>query len=196
MKKLLFFLILFTAIVSFSRPVFALDCTSGECATCDRCGYCWQQPPAPTPPTIPQNWDSCRKCLYPNVGDVPATSNETLRLATDQKPFEDVAPTTVPGNFYTDIGCVKTGGFTKANSAGAVAQVVLNLIFSISGGIAFLYILFGAFQVATSQNNPEKLNYGKRLVVGAIVGLIFSLSAVFLVNLIATQILKIPGFGS
>lgn len=196
MRKVLLLLLFIVTLLSFSRPAFAVDCTTDECATCDRCGYCWQQPPAPTPSIIPQNWDSCRKCLYPGTGSSPATANETLKVADTSKPFEDVAPTTVPGNFYTDLGCIQTGGFTHASSAGAVAQVILNLIFSMSGGIAFLYILFGAFQVATSQNNPEKLNYGRRLVMGAIVGLIVSLSAVFLVNVIATQILKIPRFGS
>lgn len=164
-----------------------LPANAQEYATCDQCGYCQGQ----TPPT---NWDKCRDCLY-NVGGAPATSNETLKLGPPG-PFEDIVPTTVPGNYYTGVGCVRTGGFTKSGSAGAVSQAILNVIFSVAGGIAFLYILFGAFQVATSQNNPERLNYGKRLIIGSIIGLIISLSAVFLVNIIGGQVLKIPGFGS
>lgn len=184
MKSLVVIATLFIVVFFSLPPLFVY---AQEYATCDQCGYCQGQ----TPPT---NWDKCRDCLY-NVGGVPATSNETLKLGPPG-PFEDIVPTTVPGNYFTGVGCIRTGGFTKSGSAGTVAQAILNIIFSISGGIAFLYILFGAFQVATSQNNPERLNYGKRLIIGSIIGLVISLSAVFLVNLIGNQVLKIPGFGS
>jgi hypothetical protein len=182
MKRIFLTIVILLSIgLRFSTPAFAQN------ATCDQCGYCQGA-------AAPSTWEQCRDCLYPNIHSA-ATANETLKLDTAEKPFEDIVPTTVPGNYYTGIGCIKSGGFTKTGSAGAVAQVILNLIFSMAGGIAFLYILFGAFQVATSQNNPEKLNYGKRLIIGSVVGLIISLSAVFLVNLIGNQILKIPGFG-
>lgn len=183
--KRVFVIIILLVTVILSTPLTPI--AAQDYATCDQCGYCQGQAP-------PSNWDKCRDCLY-NVGTVPATSNETLKLGPPG-PFEDIVPTTVPGNYYTGVGCIRTGGFTKSGSAGAVSQAILNLIFSIAGGIAFLYILFGAFQVATSQNNPERLNYGKRLIVGSIVGLVIALSAVFLVNLIGNQVLKIPGFGS
>lgn len=183
MKRFLaVFILIVGLLLHFSAPVSAADL-----ATCDQCGYCQGQTP-------PSTWDKCRDCLY-NVGSVPASSNETLKLAPDQ-PFEDIVPTTIPGNYFTGIGCIRTGGFTQSGSSGAVAQAILNVIFGIAGGIAFLYILFGAFQVATSQNNPERLNYGKRLIIGSIVGLIVSLSAVFIVNFIGAQILRVPGFGN
>jgi len=68
-------------------------------------------------------------------------------------------------------------------------------VFSVAGGIAFLYLIYGAFIITTSQSNPERLNYGRRVVYGAITGLIFTLGSVFIVKFIASGILKIPGFG-
>ena len=76
-----------------------------------------------------------------------------------------------------------------------MVQSLLNIVFAMAGGIAFLYLLYGSFIIATSQANPERLNYGKRVVYGAIAGVIFTLGSVFLVKFIASGILKIPGFG-
>ncbi len=96
------------------------------------------------------------------------------------------------------IGCLRTnlaGGFTERGAAAGVVQTLLNLIFSAVGGIAFLYLLYGAFLVLTSQADPERLNQGKRVVYGAVIGLIFTITSVFLINFIASGVLKIPGFG-
>lgn len=94
------------------------------------------------------------------------------------------------------IGCINTSldSFTNPLAAGSVTQKLLNIVFSIAGGIAFLYLLYGSFLVLTSQSDPEKLNQGKRVIYGAIIGVIFAFSAVFIVNMIASNVLKIPGF--
>src|SRR3989344_2902211 len=122
-------------------------------AACDLCGYC-------PPDKLPSNWESCRQCLYPQASTDPSTG-DTLRIydTTDQS-----GPTTFPGKSFTDIGCI---GIAPSQST----QAVLNIIFSLAGGIAFLILLYGAFVVATSQAEPEKLIYGKRLVKGAVIGL-------------------------
>jgi hypothetical protein len=154
-------------------------------ASCDQCGYC---PPNP----VPQSWSACQKCLYPNIANTDPAANETLLI----NPETNLPTTPMPGRSYTFLGCIEGGGgFTQSGAGGGVVQKILNIIFSMAGGIAFLYLLYGAFVIATSQADPEKLNYGKRLVYGAIVGLIFTLGSVFIINFIASGVLKIPGFG-
>jgi hypothetical protein len=181
------FLLVFNAL-----PVFSVDCTTSRCATCDLCGYCWQLTPVPPAKNPPSNWESCRNCLYPQLTGMPVESNSTLSVDNDNN-----AITPYPGNWYTAVGCISAGGsFTEQGAAGNVIQIILSrLIFSTIGGIAFLYLIYGAFLLITSQNSPEKLNQGKRVLYGALIGIIFSLGSLFLVNLIATGILKIPGFG-
>ncbi len=153
-------------------------------AACDLCGYC---PPNPAP----QSWPSCQKCLYPNISSDPSTM-ESLII----DPATNLPPPPTAGKQYTFLGCLGGGdGFTNEGAAGEVVQSLLNIIFSISGGIAFLYLLYGSFIIASSQSNPEKLNYGKRVVYGAIAGLIFTLGSVFIVKFVASGVLKIPGFG-
>lgn len=187
MKKI-FILFLFLA-TFFSHQIFAQAPTTAKpagprYAACDLCGYCPPNPP-------PQSWPSCQKCLYPNLNPDP-TTKESLKV----DPLTNMPPAAVPGKQYTFIGCLGGGGgFTTEGAVGGVVQSLLNIIFAAAGGIAFLYLIYGSFIIATSQSNPEKLNYGKRVVYGSIAGLIFTLGSVFIVKFIASGILKIPGFG-
>jgi len=95
------------------------------------------------------------------------------------------------------IGCINTNlnSFQSEGAASSVVQTLLNLIFGATGVIGLAYFLYGSGLILTSQAEPEKLGRGKRLIVGAIVGIIFSLGSVFIVNLLASGVLKIPGFG-
>ena len=177
----LFFLL---NLLVFSPTVFGLTAAPPRNAACDLCGYC---PPA----RLPSSWEKCRQCLYPNASRDPA-SKQTLKV----DPATNTGPTPQQGRQYTVIGCIKTdlASFSQEGAAASVVQTLLNIIFSMIGGIAFLYLMFGSFTVLTSQAEPERLNYGKRLIYGAIVGLIFSLLSAFIVNFLAKGILKIPGF--
>lgn len=90
----------------------------------------------------------------------------------------------------TQIGCIEAG-----STAGFIGQL-FTLGTGIAGGIAFLLIIFGGFQILTSAGNPERLNAGKELVGSAISGLLLILFSVFLLKIIGVDILCIPGFGS
>lgn len=187
MKKVVLsvFLILF-AYLFLRQPQISLS--QERYAACDLCGLC--QKNGVLMPT-PQSWESCRLCLYPNQGADPLY---TLRI----DPSTNSGPTPLPGNQYTMLGCIQTntGGFTSSGAVASVAQPILNIIFSFASGIAFLYLLYGGYLILTSQADPERLDHGKRVVTGAIVGIIFTLSSVLIINLLANGVLRIPGFGS
>lgn len=91
-----------------------------------------------------------------------------------------------PG-FKTAIGCVRTTplGFIED---------LLKFITAIGGGLAFLMMLLGAFQMLTSAGNPETLATGKDRFTNAIIGLLFVIFAVLLMQIIGFDILRIPGF--
>ena len=96
------------------------------------------------------------------------------------------------GRWVDSLGQVKD--FSTPEGAAVLVNSILNrLIFPTVGGIALLYLIYGAFILITSQSNPERLQQGKTMVMGAIIGLIFTLSVVLIVNLIAGQILRVPG---
>ncbi|MGB9707173.1 MAG: hypothetical protein ACPL1D_00245 [Microgenomates group bacterium] len=183
MKKLFFLFFIISFFFLIIKPVFSQE----RYVSCDLCGFCPSANPTP-----PSNWEKCVRCLYPGI--VP---NPTIKSTLKIDPQTNLPPTPFPGRHFTMIGCVQTsgGGFTSEEGVISIGQLFLNIIFSVVGGFAFITLVYGAFIIITSQNNPEKLDYGKRLIYGAIIGLIFSLSSVFIVRLIASDILKIPGFG-
>lgn len=170
MKRLILLTIIILSFIFYSNVSFAQSI-----ANCDVCGYC-KDSEAPT------NWDDCRKCAYPDTGTSSPEEDLTIKGA-------EGIPTPHPDYHYTMIGCISTqpGDFTNF--------IISKLIIPIVGGIAFLYLLYGAGIVATSQTDPEKLNYGKRIIYGAIVGLIFVLLSTFVIRFIAVDVFKLPGFG-
>lgn len=93
----------------------------------------------------------------------------------------------------TAIGCITADGI--GGGQGIVSKI-FKLGTGIAGGIAFLLILFGGFQIMTSTGNPEKLNEGKELIASAVTGLLMILFSIFLLKFIGVDLLCIPGFGT
>lgn len=216
MRKILPFLFSLTIFAAVFLPT-AFAAETVRYATCDLCGICPNvvngvspscsvTKPDPSDPTntkvinlFPGDWRACLKCVY-DINATQALPNcDTLTLITDPaKPAEPPVLKKKPiiGRQYTMLGCIKAGtdvGFTDQKGAPSFVQALLNVIFSLVGGVAFLYLMYGGFTILTSQADPEKLNYGRRLIYGSIAGLIITLGSVFLVNLIGSGILKIPG---
>lgn len=88
---------------------------------------------------------------------------------------------------WTALGCIPT------DPSQFISQI-LGIGIGIGGGIAFLLILFGGFQILTSAGNPEHLNAGKELVTSAITGLLIIIFSIFLLRLIGVNIFAIPEF--
>ena len=175
--------------------------------SCDQCGLCItpsdivvKNSPLGELGDIPGHWERCRNCLYPDVTTAVASDRATLlipdTLDPDGLPI-NIPPTVHPGHYYTAVGCLSTdlASFSEEGAAAGVVTPILNILFSLTGGIAFLYLMYGAFLILTSRGDVEQLSQGKRTVMGSIIGLVFVLTSVFLINLIANGVLKIPGFG-
>ena len=86
----------------------------------------------------------------------------------------------------TALGCIPTtiSGFVKK---------FLPILFGISGGISFLLMVFGFITIASSGSDEKKLQGAKETITSAITGLLVSIFALFILKLIAADILKIPG---
>jgi hypothetical protein len=92
------------------------------------------------------------------------------------------------GHAWTAIGCIPT-------DPSGLLETLLRFGIGLAGGIAFLLIILGGFQMMTSAGNPEGLNAGRELVGSAVTGLILIIFSVFLLRVIGYDILGIPGFG-
>ena len=90
---------------------------------------------------------------------------------------------------WTAIGCI----------SGDLSTVIKEKIFGLGVGfggiVALLCIIYAAFQIQTSQGNPEKIKKGQELLTSCIMGLTLIIFSVFILKLIGVDILRIPGFG-
>ena len=87
----------------------------------------------------------------------------------------------------TAIGCV------PVNTETEMVVFLGTWIMGIAGGIAFLLIVVAAFQIITSRGNQDQLKAGQQMLTSAIAGLVFIIFAIFILRLIAVDILRIPG---
>lgn len=88
---------------------------------------------------------------------------------------------------WTALGCIPT-------DPSLFIGKLLTFGVALAGGIAFLLILLGGFQILTSAGNPEQLQAGQELVSSAVSGLLLIIFSVFLLKLIGVDILGIPSF--
>lgn len=87
----------------------------------------------------------------------------------------------------TAIGCIST-------TPEGLVKDILRFSTGIGGGIAFLLMIFGAFRMITSQGNPQELKEGQEIFTNAIIGLLFIIFSVLLMQIIGVNILNLPGF--
>jgi hypothetical protein len=87
----------------------------------------------------------------------------------------------------TALGCV------DVSSPDKFVTVLLRIATGIGGGLALALILYGVFIVTTSAGSPDKLKAGSEIITSAVIGLVFILLSIFLINLIGINILGIPG---
>lgn len=137
--------------------------------TCDLCGWCNQ-----TVNPKPDNHDQCKACLYEADGITEKQSS-----------------------FYTVFGCIQssTPADKPSDLPGQLVKSALSIVFSISGGIAFLSFLYGTSVVLTSAGDPQRLQAGKDTITSSLIGLLLVIFSVFLLRTIGLDILQIPGFG-
>lgn len=88
---------------------------------------------------------------------------------------------------WTAIGCIPTDHTS-------IIQVFIKLGVVSGGGISLLIILAGSFMLSISQGDPKKTSEAKEMITSAIIGLIFIIFSVSILQLIGVQILHIPGF--
>lgn len=83
-----------------------------------------------------------------------------------------------------DIGTTPTG----------LIQSLFRIVLSLSGGIALLLIIFSGYRLLASQGNPEAVKGAREQLTAAIVGLLFIILALVILQIIGVDVLHIPGF--
>jgi hypothetical protein len=116
---------------------------------------------------------------YKLCSQIDKSKEEYLRCV---KCFSDME------GIWTAVGCI------PQDPTSAVASIV-QIGLGIAGGIVLIMILVGAFMFSTSQGDPNKTKEAKEIITSAIIGLIFVIFSVTMLQFIGVNILQIPGFG-
>lgn len=89
---------------------------------------------------------------------------------------------------WTAVGCIPT----KKTS---IIKTIVTIGISMAGGIALLIILAASFKLSVSQGDPKAVNEAKDMLSAAIIGLIFIILSITILQFIGVQLFQIPGFG-
>ncbi len=90
---------------------------------------------------------------------------------------------------WTAVGCIPT---TYKGITGSILKIGLMM----GGGVAFLMILGAAFTLTTSEGEPKKKSEAQEQITAAIIGLVFIIFSITILQFIGVSILRIPGFGT
>ena len=99
--------------------------------------------------------------------------------------------------YNSDHGCATVNtalGPISTNPTGIVGSL-MTILLSLSGGVAILLIIAAGYQLVVSQGNPEKVKEGRERLTSAIVGLLFLIFSVVILQIVGIDILHIPGLG-
>lgn len=89
---------------------------------------------------------------------------------------------------WTAVGCIK-------RDPEEIVQKLLQVGLGISGGVALLTFLAAGFIFSTSQGDPKAYGKAKEMMTSSIVGILFVLFSVVILQFIGYTVFKIPGFG-
>ncbi len=93
------------------------------------------------------------------------------------------------GGIWTAVGCIK-------RDPKGIVQSVLQIGLGISGGVALLMILSAAFLFSTSQGDVKRTTEARELMSSAVIGLLFIIFSITILQFIGVTIFHIPGFAS
>ncbi len=95
----------------------------------------------------------------------------------------------------SDKGCssVYSAFGTLSTNPQGFLTALFSILLSLSGGIALLFIIRSGYQLMTSQGDPEKVKDARERITSAIVGLLFIVFSLVILEVIGVDILAIPG---
>lgn len=149
-----------------------------NCATGTYCqpgpNICYNQDGSPDEQTAKKRRLIAGTC-DPAAGDGSCTSAAGIPCGDDGK------------GVRTALGCVPT-------EPNKLITLLVQMGATIGGGITLLLMIFGAIRMIMSAGNPEQLKQGQEQFKSAVIGLLFIIFAVLLLQIIGVNILSIPGF--
>jgi len=92
------------------------------------------------------------------------------------------------GGIWTAVGCIP-------QDKDGIISTIMEIGLTLSGAVVLVMILIGSFMLSTSQGDPKKTQEAKEMITSAIIGLLFVIFSITILQFIGVSIFNIPGFG-
>lgn len=201
MKRKIKYLLIFLFISSFlsfylfkSNPVFAevqcLYCPNGDLTRNNKVVFCKDGT---------KTTKICVSCAYTGTGGCE-TSNQTNSTDDPTSPSCNYTGCDTATGEYTltcdGKFCSTALGDIPTNVPGFVSKVFA-VVLSIMGVLAVIFIIISGYRLMGTRGNPdkpEKIQEAKEQLAAAIVGLIFAILSLVMLQFIGFNLLGLPGF--
>ena len=90
---------------------------------------------------------------------------------------------------WTAVGCIRHDG-------GSIVQSFIKIGLSVAGGSAVIMILIAGLMFTVSRGDPKRTGEAKDMLTSAVIGLLFIIFSITILEFIGVSILRIPGFGT
>lgn len=87
----------------------------------------------------------------------------------------------------TDIGCIPTDPL-------AFAAKIYSVGLGVIGAVALVFIMYGGYIILSSRGDQLALAKGKSYIVSAVIGLVLAVAGYALYQILAVDVIKLPGF--
>ncbi len=91
-------------------------------------------------------------------------------------------------------GTCKTALGDLPTNLSALLTRVFSIVLSIAGIVALGLIIISGYRIMVSQGNPEQIKNAREQLTAAIIGLLFIIFSLVILQIIGANILRIPGF--
>lgn len=145
--------------------------------------------------------DTCDDTVAASCNTTPLVTNSSGDIVMEERLFElcsQVTNTELRGKcdecydkegVWTAVGCVE-------RTPQSIVKSFLEIGLGVGGGICLLMCLTAGFMLTTSQGDPKQVTEAREMITSAIIGLLFIIFSVFILQFIGVTIFNIPGFGA
>ncbi len=159
--------------------------------------YCAEPTSTPTLSPTPNAQQSiCNSCLASGTSDCSSACTAATTVSdTPSVETPTSYPTPVNIGFSpcyqvdTAIGMISTDPISFVNN-------MFDILLSLSGGIALLIIIYNGYRLLISRGNPDAIKKAREGITSGIIGIIFAILSIAILQTIGVDILHLPGFGN
>lgn len=162
------------------------------------------------PSDTPEPTLACTRRLNPTAGVILPTEDPNF----DPTTFTECAPVELPcaqyinpttgatlapeiaaKTVYKQCTAVNTALGPIDIDASSFVKSLFGVLLGISGGIAMILIIAAGYTMITSQGDPTKVQGARETITSAVVGLLFIILSLVILEVIGVDLLHIPGLG-